>query len=62
MPTPSGNRTRNPSNKATKNLCLNLHDHRDRVRHKEFCRFIERTVSPLQGVRRQILVENIMYE
>lgn len=60
MPTPNGNRTRNPSNKAAKNLSLKLHGHRDRVRNKEFYRFIERNFSPLQGVHRQILVENIM--
>ena len=60
MSNTSVNRTRNPSNKAAENIGLRPHGHRDRVRHKEFCRFIERTVSPLQGVRRHGLVENIM--
>jgi len=60
MPTPSGNRTRNSSNKAAENLGLRPHGHRDRVRHIEFSRIIEWTVSPLQGVRRQSLVEKIM--
>lgn len=62
MPTTSANRTRDPSKKAAENLGLRPHGHRNRVSHKEICRFIERTVSLSQGVRRQRLVQNMMYK
>jgi hypothetical protein len=59
MRTTRGIRARNPSDKAAAKLGLRPHGYRYRVRHNALGRFIERTVSPLQGVHRQSFVENI---